>query len=102
MSTTSIAVHGNEKELERVSFTEGVSVAKLRRALDAGRVVIPLNAKRAVVARKAIGEGMSTKVNVNVGTSKDYVNVAEEVEKAKIAVNYGADSIMDLYRWRPK
>ena len=96
MSTTSIAVHRNEKELERVSFAEGVSVAKLRSALEAGRVVIPLNAKRAVVARKAIGEGMSTKVNVNVGTSKDYVNVAEEVEKAKIAVNYGADSVMDL------
>jgi phosphomethylpyrimidine synthase len=64
--------------------------------------VIPKNAKRAEetenrdIVLKAIGEGMSTKVNVNVGTSKDYVNPEEEVEKAKVAVKYGADTIMDL------
>ena len=39
---------------------------------------------------------MSTKVNANVGTSKDYDNPAEEVRKAKIAVEYGADAVMDL------
>jgi phosphomethylpyrimidine synthase len=91
-----------EQELERVAVAEGTSVEKLRRLLDAGRVVIPRNAKRAEetgnreIVLKAIGDGMSTKVNVNVGTSKDYVNLEEEVEKARVAVHYGADTIMDL------
>ncbi|MDI6811456.1 MAG: phosphomethylpyrimidine synthase ThiC [archaeon] len=102
MSTKSFAVMWEEQELEKVSAVEGVSVEKLQRLLDAGRVVIPRNAKRAEkagnreIVLKAIGEGMSTKVNVNVGTSKDYVNLSEEVEKARIAVQYGTDTVMDL------
>jgi phosphomethylpyrimidine synthase len=102
MSIMSFAAKWEEKELKRVSVAEGVSVEKLQRLLDAGKVVIPRNAKRTEEASnreivlKAIGEGMSTKVNVNVGTSKDYVNLDEEVEKAKIALQYGADAIMDL------
>ncbi|MDI6886245.1 MAG: phosphomethylpyrimidine synthase ThiC [archaeon] len=102
MSTKSFVVKWEEQELEKVSAVEGVSVEKLQRLLDAGRVVIPRNAKRAKksgdreIALKAIGPGMSTKVNVNVGTSKDYVNLDEEVEKARIAVQYGADTVMDL------
>jgi phosphomethylpyrimidine synthase len=96
------SVKWEEHELERVAVAEGTSVEKLRRLLDAGRVAIPRNAKRRdeagnrAIALKAIGEGMSTKVNVNVGTSKDYVNLDDEVEKAKVAVHYGADTIMDL------
>jgi phosphomethylpyrimidine synthase len=102
MSTKSFVVKWEERELDKVSAVEGVSVERLQRLLDAGRVVIPRNAKRAAqagnreVVLKAIGEGLSTKVNVNVGTSKDYVNLDEEVEKARIAVQYGADTVMDL------
>ncbi|MHC1577549.1 MAG: phosphomethylpyrimidine synthase ThiC, partial [Candidatus Methanospirareceae archaeon] len=107
MSTNSATANRNSdgesekkelEELEKVAASEGVSVARLRRLLAAGRVVIPRNANRgsANIELKAIGEGMSTKVNVNVGTSKDYANVEEEVEKARIAVKYGADAIMDL------
>lgn len=102
MSTMSFAAKWEEQELKRVSVAEGVSVERLQRLLDAGRVVIPRNVKRAEesenseIVLKAIGEGMSTKVNVNVGTSKDYVNLAEEVEKVKVALQYGADTIMDL------
>ena len=102
----SSAVKLEAKELLSVAAAEGVSAEKLRRLLDAGRVVIPRNAKRAdgtcarngnrEIVLKAIGEGMSTKVNANVGTSKDYINYEEEVEKAKIAVRYGADTVMDL------
>ena len=88
-----------EKELEKISSAEGVNVEKVKQLLGAGRVVIPKNAKRAEesdITLKAIGAGMSMKVNVNVGTSKDYVSVEEEVRKAKVAVEYGADAIMDL------
>ncbi len=96
------SVKWEAQELERVAVAEGTSVEQLRGLLDSGRVVIPRNAKRAevtgnrVIVLKAIGEGMSTKVNVNVGTSKDYVNLDEEAEKATVAVRYGADTIMDL------
>ena len=95
MSAIHVTVNWDEKELEKVASVEGLSLEKLRRLLDTGRVVIPRNAKRDI-ALKAIGEGMSTKVNVNVGTSKDFANLEDEVEKAKIAVKYGADAIMDL------
>ncbi|MEA2075987.1 MAG: phosphomethylpyrimidine synthase [Euryarchaeota archaeon] len=98
----SFAVKWEENELEKVAVAEGVSVEKLQRLLDTGRVVIPRNIKRAEetgnreIVLKAIGEGMSTKMNVNVGTSKDYVNLDEELEKATVALQYGADTIMDL------
>ena len=95
MSAIHVTVNWDEKELEKVSSVEGLSLDKLRRLLETGRVVIPRNAKRDI-ALKAIGERMSTKVNVNVGTSKDFANLEDEVEKAKIAVKYGADAIMDL------
>ncbi|MFZ2071430.1 MAG: phosphomethylpyrimidine synthase [Halobacteriota archaeon] len=90
-----------DKYLNKVAAAEGLSMDKLKRFINAGRVVIPRNAQRAEEGSKdrvlkAIGEGMSTKVNVNVGTSKDYVNIEKEVEKAKIAVKYGADTVMDL------
>ena len=99
MNGNSGTVKWEEKELEKVSFAEGVNVKKLKQLLGAGRVVIPRNAKRAekrAITLKAIGAGMSMKVNVNVGTSKDYVSAEEEVRKAKVAVEYGADAIMDL------
>ena len=103
MNSKSFAAKWEANELETVALVEGVNVEKLKRLLDTGRVVIPRNVKRAEEAAsgreivlKAIGDGMSTKVNVNVGTSKDYVNLDEEVEKAKIALKYGADTIMDL------
>ena len=95
MSAIHVTVNWDEKELEKVASVEGLSLEKLRRLLETGRVVIPRNAKRDI-ALKAIGERMSTKVNVNVGTSKDFLNIEDEVEKAKIAVKYGADAIMDL------
>ncbi len=96
MSTSSVAVEREEKELEEISLAEGVSVEKLKRLIEAGRVVIPRNAANRDIVLKAIGEGMSTKVNVNVGTSKDYVDIEEEVRKVKTALKYGADTIMDL------
>lgn len=74
---------------------EGVEVEKLIRLISRGYVVIPKNVLREVEPR-AIGLLVSTKVNANVGTSEEYVNVEEEIEKAKIAQRYGADAVMDL------
>jgi len=83
-------------EMEAVAKTEGRPVEFIMRGLAAGRLVIPRNLRRENVSVIGIGEGLSTKVNANVGSSPDYVNLDDEVEKAKVAVKYGADTVMDL------
>ena len=82
-------------EMEYVAKVEENDPQRLRRLIASGRVVIPKNISRDAVPT-GIGESMSTKVNVNVGTSKDFIDMEEEVKKALIAVQYGADTIMDL------
>ena len=83
-------------EMEAVTKAEGKPVEFLLRSIAAGRLIIPRNAKRENVSVRGIGEGLRTKINANIGTSPDYINIDEEVEKAKIAVRYGADTVMDL------
>ncbi len=83
-------------ELELVAREEGVDVNKLRVRVAEGRVIIVRNVKREEVKPLGIGEGLRTKVNVNIGTSTHIVNVDMELEKVKIAKRYGADAIMDL------
>ena len=82
-------------EMEYVAKVEENDPQRLRKLVASGRVVIPKNISRDAVPT-GIGESMSTKVNVNVGTSKDFIDFDEEVKKALIAVQYGADTIMDL------
>lgn len=83
-------------EIQAVAASEGKPVEFIMRGLAAGRIVIPHNPKREGVKLKGIGEGLRVKVNANVGTSPDHVNPEEEVEKARCAVRYGADTVMDL------
>jgi phosphomethylpyrimidine synthase len=83
-------------EIEVVTRVEGKTVEQIMRALAAGRAIIPRNIKREGVEVRGIGEGFRTKINANVGTSPDYASVEEEVEKAKVAVKYGSDTVMDL------
>ncbi len=83
------------EEIRCVAEAEGIDAEKLRRLVAAGRVVIPRN----ICSRASpvgIGECMCTRINANVGTSADFANVADEVEKARVAVRYGADAVMDL------
>ncbi len=82
--------------VKKAAENEGLDVDKLLRLIAKGYVVIPKNVLRDGIEPKAIGMFVSTKVNANVGTSIDYVNVEEEVEKAIVAQRYGADAVMDL------
>ena len=82
--------------VKRVAENEGLDVDKLLKLIAKGYVIIPKNVLRDEIEPKAIGMFVSTKVNANVGTSIDYVNVEEEVEKAIVAQKYGADAVMDL------
>lgn len=84
------------EEMKVVASDEGVEVDLLRRKIADGKVVIPHNVKHDFKNFKGIGEGLRTKVNVNIGTSPDEDELERELEKAEIAVKAGADSIMDL------
>ena len=82
-------------EIGKVAAKEGVDAELVRRGVANGRIVIPLNPRHAPEPC-GIGEGLGVKVNVNLGTSKDRASLEEELEKARIALRYGADTVMDL------
>ncbi len=83
-------------EMRRVAKDEGLSAELIRREVERGRVVILKNRSRRVPNVCAVGKGLRTKVNANIGTSKDSSNIAYELKKMAIAVEAGADAIMDL------
>ncbi|MCD4845795.1 MAG: phosphomethylpyrimidine synthase ThiC [Methanosarcinales archaeon] len=75
---------------------EGIKPEKMASLVAQGRVVIPMNILREHISPVAVGECTSTKVNANIGTSREHSDIEEEVLKARTAVQYGADTIMDL------
>ena len=95
MSLMAEARKGLTPEIEAVAAMEGVEAERLRRSVAGGRVVIPRNPLHSP-KECGIGEGLRVKVNVNIGTSRDHVDVEEELQKARIAMRYGADALMDL------
>lgn len=83
-------------EIEGVSKREGIEPDKLKALVRAGKVIIPSNPAHKKLVPCAIGEGLRVKINANIGTSRDYIDVDEELRKVRVAVKYGADAIMDL------
>jgi len=82
-------------EVKAVAAAEGLSADQLTEDLAAGVSVIPLNRNHPIMPI-GIGRNMRTKINANIGTSKDRVSVDEEMEKLAVLVKYGADAVMDL------
>ncbi|SDF25487.1 hydroxymethylpyrimidine synthase [Methanolobus vulcani] len=82
-------------QMEAVARDEGIDAKTICSCVANGTISIPNNPVRdcRVVG---IGKYLSTKVNANIGTSRDYINIDEEVEKAKTAETFGADALMDL------
>jgi phosphomethylpyrimidine synthase len=64
--------------------------------MASGRVVIPANSRHARLVPCGIGEGLQAKVNSNVGTSSDRAIPEEELEKLRVSIEAGADTVMDL------
>lgn len=83
------------EEIKTVAKAENIDVEKLRKSFIDGRVVIPYNPIHSPKL-VGIGEGLRIKINVNIGTSPDHINYQEEIEKAKVALKYKTDTIMDL------
>lgn len=74
---------------------EGVDGETLAGDILKGQTVITRNRNHSVNPL-AIGRGLRTKINANIGTSRDHISLDEEMEKLDILVRYGADAVMDL------
>jgi phosphomethylpyrimidine synthase len=83
-------------EMEMVAKQENVDTNSIRKGLAEGEIVILKNNKHAISNPIGVGKGLRTKVNANVGTSNQKSDIASEVEKTRLAVSVGADTIMDL------
>ncbi len=85
-------------QMKEVAEREHRDPEYIRERVADGRIAIPANIVHIKKGMRAfgVGEGLSTKVNVNLGISGDKADAAEEWKKVKIAEDLGADAIMDL------
>ncbi len=82
--------------MKRIGREEGKSPNLILKWIKEGRVVILHNRKRNIKKPCAVGWGLRTKVNANIGTSTDKSQISDELKKIEVAVKFGADTIMDL------
>jgi len=82
-------------EMKVVASAEGISPERLVSDIAEGVTVITRNNLHDITPL-GIGRGLKTKINANIGTSKDRVSYDEEIKKLEVLVKYGADAVMDL------
>lgn len=83
------------EEMRYVAAVEGLAPEELRRRIAAGTVIIPKNVHHDFNPI-GVGQGLSTKVNANIGTSGHHQQLHEELEKLRTAIQFGAEMVMDL------
>ena len=83
-------------QMEIVAREEGMEAEALRELVAQGRAAIPANRNHTCLIPHGVGYALKTKINVNLGTSRDCINLDVEMEKVRKAVEMGAESIMDL------
>ena len=83
-------------QMEVVAQHEGVEAEFVRQGVAEGTIVIPANTKHTSLVPCGIGQGLRTKVNANIGASSDFGNIDTELEKLRVAIDCGADAVMDL------
>lgn len=84
------------EEMKAVASYEGMDARELMELVAKGQVVIPANKNHKCLTPYGIGDRLKTKINVNLGTSKDCLDMDVEIAKVMEAVKMGAESIMDL------
>ena len=84
------------KELAYVAKNEGMDEKELLGLVACGQAIIPANKRHTCIKPSGIGNKLRTKINVNLGTSRDCTDLEMEMEKVKSAVELGAEAIMDL------
>jgi len=84
--------------ISQIAKDESVGQAYLLKHIASGEIVVPLNNAKygKNIKACAIGSGLRTKVNANLGTSSGHSSINDEIEKLRVAVEAGADTIMDL------
>ncbi|MDD3258138.1 MAG: phosphomethylpyrimidine synthase ThiC [Smithellaceae bacterium] len=84
------------EEMKQSAAREGVSPEAIRQGIVDGTIVICRNINHTAIEPLAIGLGLRTKVNANIGTSRDNQDLKLELEKLSVAIAAGADAVMDL------
>ena len=83
-------------EMQKVAKKEHLSAEEIRELVAKGQVVICANKLHKCIDPKGVGSMLSTKINVNLGVSRDCKDYNDEMNKVMLAVEMGADAIMDL------
>jgi len=83
-------------EMKKVAEDEKIPAEEIRKRIAEGKVIIPKNINHVGCKPIGIGKGLRTKVNTNIGTSSDVVDVKEELLKLKVSLEAGTDTVMDL------
>ena len=83
-------------QMKLVAQHEGVEAEFVKQGVATGTIVIPANIRHENLIPCGIGQGLSTKVNANIGSSSDLHDVDTELEKLRAATLAGADTVMDL------
>ncbi len=83
-------------EMEIVAKDERIDIKELMSLMAEGQVIIPCNKKHKSIHPSGLGSMLKTKINVNLGTSRDWKDIDMELQKVQSAVDMGAEAIMDL------
>ncbi|EET61832.1 thiamine biosynthesis protein ThiC [Marvinbryantia formatexigens DSM 14469] len=83
-------------QMETVAQKEGIPAVELAKLMAEGKVIIPCNKNHKSISPAGVGSMLKTKINVNLGTSRDCKNLEMELQKVESAVSMGAEAIMDL------
>jgi phosphomethylpyrimidine synthase len=83
-------------QIKHVAEKEGVETDFIIQGLAEGEIIIPANINHTNLIPCGIGKGLRTKVNANIGTSSDSCDLNTELRKLQTAIDFGADTVMDL------
>ncbi|MBI2830911.1 MAG: phosphomethylpyrimidine synthase ThiC [Chloroflexi bacterium] len=83
-------------QMGQVAQREGLEPEFIRQGVAAGNIVIPANVNHKDLVSCGIGQGLTTKVNANIGTSSDFGSIDTELQKLSVALDSKADAVMDL------
>lgn len=84
------------EEMKNAALSEGVDPDFIRKGIEDGTVIVTRNTLHRSIQGLAVGRGLRTKVNANIGSSQDRADIEEELAKLRAAIEAGADAVMDL------
>ncbi|MDR0530875.1 MAG: phosphomethylpyrimidine synthase ThiC [Oscillospiraceae bacterium] len=84
------------EQMREAAAREGVDAEWLRAKIALGEAALPANVHHGALVPQAVGAGLRTKINVNLGISGDSRDYDRELKKARLAIDMQVDSIMDL------